>query len=492
MILSPLLLSALTSVILLFSSRRTAIVFGLSMLGSAVILVSSFLLCYQVFTEGSQSLVMGGWPRFIGISFRVDRLSAMMVFISSLIAFCGQFALLAIKRTAKNTKALHSLYHFMMVGVYGSFLTADLFNLYVWFEVLLLASFFLVAFLQKKSSLFASFKYSILNIISSLVFLLGIALVYASTGSLDFQVIAKGVRTAESALSLHAGLGLLFVAFSIKAGLFPFHFWLPASYPATLTAVAAVFSGLLTKVGLYAILRLIFPLAVTGAQIFLQALYAIALLSMLLGVMGALAQNNIKSILSFHIISQVGYIALCLSLGSKVGLAAAIFYLIHHIVVKANLFFAASYIERISGSVDLSKLGNLLRKERLFSVMFVLSALSLVGIPPLSGFWAKVYTLVSTLKEESYLAAFLVLLVSLMTLLSMLKIWAGVFWKPHQNPYQILPKKRARWLFVPLVILNLWTLAIGTQASVVWGLVESMAQEVMPNVENNKETVADL
>lgn len=492
MILSSLFLSAFTAVVVLLIKKRTSVVFGISILGSLIVLISSFFLGYQVFTEGTQTLVMGGWPRFVGISFRVDKLSAVMVFISSLISFCGQFALLAIKRSVKHTRSLHSLYHFMMVGVYGSFLTADLFNLYVWFEVLLLASFFLVAFLQKRASLFAGFKYSILNILSSLVFLLGIALVYASVGNLDFQVIAQGVSRPESARSLHAGLGLLFVAFSIKSGLFPFHFWLPASYPATLTAVAGVFSGLLTKVGLYAILRVIYPLAVNEAGFLLEALYIFALLSMTLGVVGALAQNNMKSILSFHIISQVGYIALCLALGSQVGLAAAIFYLLHHIVVKANLFFAAAYIERIGGSMDLAKLGNLLRKQRLLAVMFALSALSLIGVPPLSGFWAKVYTLVSTLEEESYLAAFLALLVSLLTLLSMLKIWAGVFWKPHHSPYQILPKKRVRWLLVPLIILNFWTLAIGTQASVVWALAQSMAQEVMPDDELSEETVADL
>lgn len=488
MILACMLLSTLTALLTIFSGRNIFLIRSFSLIGSLLTFAAAIHLCQLVFTEGTQSLTLGAWPEFIGISFRVDKLSAVMVLVSSLVALCGQFALLSSKGVMAERKSLHAFYHFMMVGVYGSFMTADLFNLYVWFEVLLLSSFFLVSSLQKRDAFFASFKYSALNILSSLVFLLGIALVYASTGSLDFQMITQGVQSPEGTVSFQAGLSLLFIAFSIKAGLFPFHFWLPASYPATITAVAAVFSGLLTKVGLYAILRILSPLATGEGGFLFSALYILALFSMVLGVIGALAQSEIKSILSFHIISQVGYIALCLSFGTKVGVAAAIFYLLHHIIVKANLFFVSAYVERVGGSTSLPKLGGFIKKEPLLALMFAVAALSLIGVPPLSGFWAKVYTIKAGLEGKYWLAVICALLVSLLTLLSMLKIWSGVFWRPYLVQHKISARKRLSWLLIPLVSLNIWTLAVGLNASTVWQLAESMAQEVMSHEKSADET----
>lgn len=484
MIFTPVLASFLTALVCVLLGRRLRWVRVASFVGSLIGFLCSVNIFITVLQTGPLRLQFGNWEKPFGIFFHIDMLGAVLLVISTLLGLCGLIASFATLSAKTELRGYHPLYHFLMLGILGAFSTGDLFNLYVWFEVLLVSSFFLLTLLKKKNSFGGAFKYAVLSILSSFIFLIGIALVYGAGGSLDLTQL-QTLASADLSLGFQLGLASLALAFLIKAGVFPFYFWLPASYPEGSTAVIAVFSGLLTKVGIYGLLRVLAPFGDLGSAEMQWVIYVMALLSMVLGVFGALSQDNIKGILSFHIVSQVGYIALGLSLGTELGIAAAVFYLIHHMVVKTNLFFAAAYIEQRGQGLQVSRLGSLWQSEAFLGVLFLFSALSLIGIPPLSGFWAKVFTVQSVLKREDYLGLFLCLGVSLITLMSMLKIWLGAFFKPSSAP-AVSPdyNRRRKWLYVPLVILNLWTVLVGLNASSILEYSKQMVTQIQDRGHN--------
>lgn len=468
------LILALSSLLLRNSLKAQRM---LASVGSFTVLGFSVFIFYQVWSSGPLLLAFGNWQPPFGITFRIDLLSAALLVVSSLIYFSGVLVSIGSLNLRVEVRGYYPLFHFLMLGILGSFSTGDLFNLYVWFEILLMSSFFLATLLKNKNATQGGFKYTILSVISSFIFLGGVALIYSGTGTLNLDQLSK-ISSSVPASAFPVGLGLLSFAFMIKAGLFPFYFWLPASYPYVVTPMAAVFSGLLTKVGLYGLVRILaphLPLLDSSLAFLIQAL---ALISMLLGVLGAISQDNMKGILSFHIISQVGYIALALALGTGVGLAACIYYLLHHMVVKTNLFFVVSYIESREKRNQVSKIGGLLDRDPLLAILFAIPALSLAGIPPLSGFWAKVFALNALLASKEVLGVLFSLAVSLLTMISMLKIWLGAFLKPsphfHGNP------KPARWLWfiVPLILLNLWTVVMGLYSNQAFEVAQKISREL--------------
>ncbi|KHD90055.1 MAG: hypothetical protein OM95_00605 [Bdellovibrio sp. ArHS] len=454
----------------------------LSFAGSFINLCVSISILWSVWSTGPIQLAFGNWSPPFGIVFRVDLFSAALIVVSSLIYLCGVLVSIAYCNLRVESRGYYPLFHFLMLGILGAFSTGDLFNLYVWFEILLMSSFFLATLLKSPNARYGGFKYAVLSVISSFLFLGAVALIYSATGTLNIEQLTK-MPTPFSA-TFTVGLGLLSFAFMIKAGLFPFYFWLPASYPYTVTPMAAVFSGLLTKVGLYGLVRLLaphLPVIDTSLTFLIQA---VALISMLLGALGAISQGNMKSILSFHIISQVGYIALALALGTSLGLAACIYYLLHHMVVKTNLFFIVSYIEAREKNNQISRIGGLLQSDPLLALMFAIPALSLAGIPPLSGFWAKVFTLKALLEAKEVLGVLFSLSVSLLTMMSMLKIWLGVFFKPSPH-FSQYPKPRSwKYFVVPLLILNFWTVLMGLYANEVFVVAQSIAAELHPERKN--------
>jgi multicomponent Na+:H+ antiporter subunit D len=262
---------------------------------------------------------------------------------------------------------------------------------------------------------------------------------------------------------------LFMVAFGIKSAMFPLFFWLPASYHTPPVAVAAVFSGLLTKVGVYALIRM-FTLIFTGDTAYTHGiLLAVAGLTMLSGVLGAACQSAFRRILSFHIVSQIGYMVMGLALYTPLAIAGAVFYLVHHIIVKANLFLVSGVAERIAGGDSLGRIGGLYRAQPLLAVLFLIPAFSLAGFPPLSGFWAKFILVKASLEAESYAIAATALVVGLLTIFSMTKIWGEVFWKPHPHGDDAATGSlsgRERWLLIgPIAGLAALTVIIGLFAA---------------------------
>ena len=331
---------------------------------SVVVVVCAALL-HLTDRDGTLALHVGGWGQTVpgmgplGITLVVDRLSALMLVVSSIVLLA--VVLYAIGQGIRDgddrqpVSIFLPTYLVLSAGVCTAFLAGDLFNLFVGFEVLLSASFVLLTIGASRDRVRAGISYVMVSMVSSLVFLLAIALVYAATGTLNMAELA--VRLDDVGAGTRTALfAVLLVAFGIKAAVFPLSTWLPDSYPTAPAPVTAVFAGILTKVGVYAIIRahsLLFP----GGGLD-QVLLVAALLTMLVGILGAIAQSDIKRLLSFTLVSHIGYMVFGIALSSQLGMSGAIYYVAHHILVQTTLFLVVGLIERQAGAV-----GALLRAD---------------------------------------------------------------------------------------------------------------------------------
>ncbi len=404
----------------------------------------------------------GSWDAPFGISFVADNLASAMVLITAIMAVT--IAIYQLTDPEENGRPMfHPLYHGLLLGVTGAFMTGDIFNMYVWFEIMLVSSFGLLVLGGTKEQLDAGVKYVMLNLVMTTLFLVAVAFLYGATGTLNMADLAHRVPMIENT-GLTAVLALLFfLAFASKAALFPLFFWLPASYHTASTPVLAIFAGLLTKVGVYAIVRcftLIFPVTDGLASM----IGIIAALTMITGVLGAASHFDIRKILSFHIISQIGYMLVGVALATPLALAGSVLYIVHHIIVKANLFLIGGVIKRKTGSYQLKAIGGLHRAAPFLAIMFCIPALSLAGLPPLSGFWAKYLVVKPSLDTGNWYLAATALIVGVLTLYSMLKIWNEAFWKapPESVPMITQASGGAFALqYVAIAVLSVITLCIG-------------------------------
>ena len=445
----------------IFRSLSAQRAFGLA--GGIGVNVAAVLLLKEVINRGHVVLHLGEWKAPLGIVLVADLFSAIMVFIASLMGIL--VALYSLRDIDKQRQKFYyfPLFNMLLVGVNGAFLTGDLFNLYVWFEVMLVASFVLLALGGEKPQLEGAFKYVVINLVSSALFLAGTGLLYSEVGSLNMADIAFNLSADPNPFLVNSTAILFLVAFGVKAALFPFFFWLPASYHTPPAAVSAIFAGLLTKVGVYALIRA-FTLFFNESFVFEQdLLLGLAALTMITGVLGAAAQYNIRRILSFHIVSQIGYMIMGLALFTPLALAGTVFYLVHHIIVKTNLFLISGTIQKLRGTEELKELGGLYKSLPWLALLFFIPAFSLGGIPPLSGFWAKFALVKASLEGGTYWIVAVALVVGILTLFSMTKIWAEAFWKkdPEANHPELQEKaspKNLKFMYVPVITMAIMTL----------------------------------
>ncbi len=432
-VLIPMLAAALT---LVLGRRPRAQRFITLIALTAVVAISSMML-YLADRDGTSALQVGGWDSPLGISLVVDRLSAMMLVVSSIVLLAVMVYSIGqgIRDGSENQPVSIFLptYLALTAGVCNAFLAGDLFNLFVGFEVLLAASFVLLTLGASADRVRAGVSYVMVSMVSSLIFLIGIALVYGATGTLNLAHIAvrmddinSGTRTAIFAV--------LLVAFGIKAAVFPLSTWLPDSYPTAPAPVTAVFAGLLTKVGVYAIIRahtLLFP---DGSLD--NVLMVCGLLTMLVGILGSIAQSDIKRLLSFTLVSHIGYMIFGVALSTQSGLSGSIYYVAHHILVQTTLFLVVGLIERQAGSSSLRRLGGLAAASPVLAIVFLVPALNLGGIPPFSGFIGKVALLQAGSEQGSVLAWLLVAggtVTSLLTLYVVARVWTKAFWRARAD-----------------------------------------------------------
>jgi multicomponent Na+:H+ antiporter subunit D len=403
----------------------------------AAVLGVSLTLLVLAHDDGATAMTVGGWPEPLGITLVVDRLSALMLSVSATVTL-GVLVYAVAQGTADGddvapVSIFHPTFLVLSAGVSTAFLSGDLFNLYVGFEVLLSASYVLLTLGGTGPRVQAGVTYVVVSLLSSLIFLAGIAFVYAATGTLNMAQLAvrldevpEGTRTA-----MHL---VLLVAFGIKAAVFPLSAWLPDSYPTALAPVTAVFAGLLTKVGVYAIIRtetLLLPGDALG-----DLLMWVALATMVVGILGAIAQTDIKRMLSFTLVSHIGYMVFGVALGTASGVAGAVFYVAHHILIQTTLFLAIGLVERQSGSTSLKRLGGLAAASPALAVLFFVPAMNLAGIPPFSGFIGKVGLLEAGAQVGTGTAWALVaggVVTSLLTLYAVAKVWSKAFWRPVED-----------------------------------------------------------
>ena len=451
-------------------------ILGLAVL--ATTLVATVVLLVRVHAHGPVAVQVGGWPAPIGITLVADLFAAIMLAVSAAMVLAVLVYSIGSPRTADHALFFHPVYLILAAGVSASFLAGDLFNLFVAFEVMLSASYVLITLGGGRDQIRSGMTYVVISLVASTLFVTAVGLVYAATGTVNLADLAERLDAVPDAVRTSLGL-LLLVVFGVKAAIFPLFFWLPDSYPTAPTPVTAIFAGLLTKVGVYAIVRtqtLLFP--IDGPSLLLLA---IAGATMLVGVLGAIAQNDVKRILSFHIVSQIGYMVMGLGLFTVAGIAGAIFYIVHHIVVKTSLFLVGGLVENATGTGALNRLGGLVRRAPLIAVLFAVPALSLAGLPPFSGFVAKVALVQAGLAVDRYVVVAVSLAVSLLTLFSMTKIWAGVFWgAPHEDPPLAAARgdrrlSAPRLMAAPTVALVLFSLGIAAAAGPVYDLSRQAA-----------------
>jgi multicomponent Na+:H+ antiporter subunit D len=447
-----------------------------------VVLAIAVVLLLLVNGSGAQSVVVGGWRPPLGIVLVIDRLSALLLVTSATVALAvlvyavGQGT--ADGDSETPVSIFHPTYLILIAGVANAFLTGDLFNLYVGFEILLTASYVLLTLGGTEARIRAGVTYVIVSLVSSVLFLSAIGLVYGATGTVNLAQLAERLDAlpADTRLVLHIALLL---GFGIKAAVFPLAFWLPDSYPTAPAPVTAVFAGLLTKIGVYAIIRtetLLFP----GGELS-NVLLVAALLTLTVAILGAIVQSDLKRVLSFTLVSHIGYMMFGIALGSVAGLAAAIFYAVHHITIQTALFLASGLVERRGGSTSSRRLGGLAHLAPVLGVLYFIPAMNLAGIPPLSGFVGKLGLFRAGVAEGGWLVYTVVAagaLTSLLTLYAVARIWNVAFWRSPleaENPEPVLLDPSPKGALPPtMVAATAAMVAVGISLAVAAGPLWSL------------------
>ncbi len=473
--------------LLLTVGRRPRLQIGALWTVAAGSLAGAVALIVEVAVSGPLAHGIGLWPVGIAIPFAADMLTALLLAATALLTLvCALFA--AAAGTAEG-RYFSPMVLIMMGGVSGALLTADLFNLFVFIEVMLLPSYALLVLAPNGAGTMGQVRgarpYVTVNLLTSTVFLAGVAFIYGITGTVNLAELA-GAAHENDAVAAAAAVCLF--ALCIKAAVVPVHGWLARTYPATSPAITALFSGLHTKVAVYGIYRLYAQLF-DGDDRFLSIGLVVFTITMIVGVLAAVGESTTRSILTFHMVSQIGYILIGVGLFTGTGLAAGIFYLVHNMVAKAGLFLAAGAIEVRYDTGRLAELGGMGRREPWVAAAFMISALSMAGLPPFSGFVAKLTIATAALEAGHVALVIAMLLVSLITLLSMLKIWSGIFWGPPPpepdspetgGPIAVGTRPQVGVaLAAPAMILVAITLALGLGAEGLLQLAELAAASLL-------------
>ncbi|MFA7439739.1 MAG: proton-conducting transporter membrane subunit [Sphingomonadaceae bacterium] len=416
----------------------------------------------------------GGWPEPFAISFRGDSFGATLVLVTGLLALAAMIYARADIGARRRHAGFDPLFLGMLAAVNGAFLTGDLFNLYVWFELMLVTALGLITLDRRREQLDGAFRYAALSMVGATFILLGIAFIFAETGVLEMVEIGKQLAGRELTLSLVTGGALIFAGFALKSGLFPLYFWLPASYPTAPITASAIFAGLLTKAGFYACVRVMVTLFGVQTLPGFPLMFAlVAAGTMLMCVLGALAQTDLRRLLSWHIIAQVGYMAMGLAIASAIGIQSAIFYMVHSMIVQTNLFLVAGAMARADGTFDVRLAGGIVRSQPLLALLAAVPILSLAGIPPFSGFWAKFMVIRSSFAVGLGWLGAVALFVSLLTIISMGSVWAQAFWQSRAAGLRARRVPPA--MLMAIGLLSAATLLIGLFPDTLWGIAGDAA-----------------
>lgn len=424
LVLLPVFIPLITAVILLLF-RQIHLQQPLALLGSTGTFLAAVLLGWRVWQYGIQTYWFGNWPPPFGIIFAVDSLGVLMAVLADLIFLLA--LIYAFYMDDVELVYFLPFFFFLQTGINGIFLTGDIFNFYVFFEVMVISSYILVGFERKLLKLEAAFKFSAMNIFASAFFVMSVAGIYAGTGTLNLADLSVKIKQLGPTPLLLSSTTLLLTVFMLKSALFPFHFWLPDAHAMAPTPISAVLSGVIVKVGVYGILRLT-TLFFPGYQPWRNLLLVLGFLSIIYGGFAALTQRDIKRLLAYSTISQVGFLALAASWGTISALTAVLFYIIAHALTKAFLFLTSGAIIQEVGRRDIKQMGGLLDRLPHLAFFYFLGAISLSGIPPLSGFVAKFGLLGAAVEAGRLGLAMVVAAAGILTLIYLTRAWQGIFW----------------------------------------------------------------
>lgn len=487
----PLITPVLFAIACLFFWTMPKVQRILNITGSFTLLGVAIALLFKVKEEGIIAVQAGGWTAPFGITLVADLFACIMLIVTGLISVIISLYSIYAMDKKRIAFGFYPMMHFLFLGICGAFITGDVFNLYVWFEVILVSSFVLLTLGGIKAQLEGAIKYVALNFLASAFFLAGIGVLYGLTGTVNMADLALRLPEVEHSGMLTLAMSFFFMAFGIKSAVFPMFFWLPASYHTPPVAVTSLMAGLLTKVGVYALIRF-FTLMFSNEMVFYSdILIYVAGFTMVTGVLGAAAQNDFRKILSFHIISQIGYMIMGLALFVPLALAGTVFFIIHNIIVKTNLFLISGVVKELKGSYKLKKLGGVYNKYPVVAAMFAISAFALSGIPPLSGFWPKFMLIKAGFLSEYYIISLIALGVGLLTMFSMTKIWNEVFLKDkavetaENVPFisrQLLYTSKIM-LVLPVIFMVILIISMGIFAEPLINLFMETAHQLLNNEE---------
>lgn len=486
LIILPIIIQAFIAVILLFFWQKPGIQRILSIIGSTVSIGISSMLFYQVWTHGTTVLQLGNWEPPFGISLVGDTLAATLVLLTSIVSLAISIYSNANMVAARVKFGYYPIFHFLIMGLSGAFLTGDIFNLYVWFEVIIISSFVLLTIGGRKIQIEGAVKYFTLNMLSSIIFLTGIAMLYGVTGSLNMADLSRIIPEIENKAIIQTISLVFMVGFGVKAGVFPLYLWLPASYHTPPAAVSALFGGLLTKVGVYALIRvftLVFPLTEMNQTI----LMIVAGFTVFFGGIGALVQKDVVRVFSYLIICHIGFMVGGLSLFTEIAIIGAVFYMFHDIIVKTTLFMMGGVFFRIFGNTKLYNMGGLMNDYPRLSVLFAIPLFALVGIPPLSGFWPKLSLFGASYETQSIAMLIVFIFASLITLIIIAKVWNSTFAKSARKTekleklkyYDQFNVKEKAAMIVPIVLLIIVILYYSLFAEHIQLIAERIGYEIM-------------
>lgn len=483
-ILAPVFIHLFTAILQLIAWRKTVTQRFMSVIGSFLAVLLALRLLSRVNENGILTLNASNWESPLGIVFVADLLSSSLVLITSLAALAvSLFSSTGLNRQRMNY-GYFPIFHFLVMGLNGAFLTGDIFNLYVWFEVIIISSFVLMTLGGRKTQLEGAVKYMAMNILASTFFLTGIGILYGMTGSLNMADLSVKIQQVQNSHLVGITACFFLIGFGIKSAVFPLYYWLPSSYHTPPSAVAATFGGLLTKVGIYAMIR-VFSLIFIPDQFTKDLLLWLAVFTIITGAFGALIKTNIRRLFSYLIVCHIGFMIGGIGMFTKVALMGTIFYLFHDILVKTNLFLISGLIGQLRGSMEMKRNGGLYAEYPKLSLMIAIIFFSLVGIPPLSGFWPKIFLFQEAFTQSQYFFIAALIVGSFITLYVIAKLWAEVFWKniPEditvENKFEPLPLVRKILLVLPIGILGLATLYIGLNSEAIVQLVDKIADQLM-------------
>ncbi|MCV9898681.1 Na+/H+ antiporter subunit D [Exiguobacterium sp. N5] len=463
----PIVIPALAAILMMFMPKRVQLQRAMALGALVITAIVSLFLVHTVSTEGIQTLNLGNWQAPFGITLVSDMLSALLVTTSTLLTlFIVWFAVHYFSDSYEGNYLYISML-FLLVGVNGAFTTGDIFNLFVFFEVFLMSSYVLIVLGGRGVQLRESIKYLLVNIIASALFVMSVALLYGVTGTLNIADLAMKIPLVDNP-DVITVIGVLFViVFGMKGALVPLHYWLPGAYVVAPTPILAMFGSLLTKVGVYSILRT-YTLLFDGNGEFLQTfLMVLAVFTIFIGMTGAIAYNDVKLIIIYNIMIAVGVILYGISVNTQTSLEGSLYYLIHDMIIKAVLFMLVGMMIGITKSGQLRDMGGLITRFPLFGWTFFVAALSLAGIPPLSGFFGKLLIVSGGMDEGELFGPLLVLLSSLFVLYSVMKIFLNGFWGEAKREYDGPLVPYTKRLIVPVFLLLIIAVAYGFGAEAI-------------------------